>query len=207
MHIEILTDGQRALLDFIRRYKRGYYLVGGTAIALQLGHRQSVDFDLFTSSKVKRLAIKKDVGMLGAPFTFLAEDSEQIHFVINGVKITFFAYPYKVEHPVQFDDVISMPALPSLAAMKAFALGRRAKWKNYVDLYFLLRDHFTITEIACEAHRIFGDSFSARLFREQLSYHKDIDYSEDVDYMPGFTVEAETVKTFLIDRALEGIIP
>jgi len=206
MRIEILTDGQKKLLDFIRQYKRNYYLVGGTAIALQLGHRQSIDFDLFTSSKIKRLAIKKDAGAFGVPFNLLTESADQIHFVMNGVKITFFSYPYEVGHPVQFDNVITMPTLLSLAAMKAFALGRRAKWKDYVDLYFLLRDKFSIGEISHEANRIFSDSFSARLFREQLSFHKDIDYSEEVDYMPGFAVEAETVKAFLIDKALEGVV-
>ena len=52
-----------------------------------------------------------------------------------------------------------MPTLLSLAAMKAFALGRRAKWKDYVDLCFLIRDHFSVPEIIREAQRLFGDSF------------------------------------------------
>jgi len=103
-------------------------------------------------------------------------------------------------------DIISMPSLLSLAAMKAFALGRRAKWKDYVDLHFLLRDHFTVEDISQEARRLFDDSFSDRLFRGQLAYHADIDYSEKVDYMPGHEVDGETVKAQLIDRALEGVV-
>ncbi len=206
MHTEILTPEQSELLRFVRSFKRGFYLVGGTAIALQLGHRRSIDFDLFTSGKIKRLALRRAAEQSGFSFALLGEDVDQIHFILNQVKVTFFAYPYPVEHPVILDDVISMPSLLSLAAMKGFALGRRAKWKDYVDLCFLVRDHFSVSEIACEAHRLFGDSFSDRLFRGQLAYHKDIDYTEAVDFMPGFAVDAETVKAFLIDKALEGVV-
>ncbi|MDR1584211.1 MAG: hypothetical protein LBS55_13325, partial [Prevotellaceae bacterium] len=63
----------------------------------------------------------------------------------------FFNYPYQVEHPVNIDNIITMPALLSLSAMKAFALGRRAKWKDYVDLYFLIKNCFSIDEISREA--------------------------------------------------------
>jgi len=48
MHTEILSKEQKELFPFLKRYQRSFYLVGGTAIALHLGHRRSVDFDLFT---------------------------------------------------------------------------------------------------------------------------------------------------------------
>jgi hypothetical protein len=206
MHTEILSREQGELLKFVSLFKRGFYLVGGTAIALQLGHRRSIDFDLFTSGKIKRLTLRRQAEQAGFPCKLLGEDVDQIHFVLNNVKVTFFAYPYPVEHPVTLDDVVSMPTLLSLAAMKAFALGRRAKWKDYVDLCFLIRDCFPVNEICHEAQRLFGDGFSARLFRGQLAYHADIDYSEEVDFMPGFAVGAEDVRAFLIDKALEGVV-
>jgi len=206
MHTEILSREQAELLPFISAFKRGFYLVGGTAIALQLGHRQSIDFDLFTAAKVKGATLQRQVEQSGFSYKLLGASADQIHFVLNNVKVTFFSYPYPVEHPMTLSDVISMPSLLSLAAMKAFALGRRAKWKDYVDLHFLLRDHFTVTEISLEARRLFGDSFSDRLFRGQLAYHKDMDYSEKVDYMPGHEMDAETVKAVLIAKALEGVI-
>jgi hypothetical protein len=206
MHTEILSREQNELLNFVSTFKRGFYLVGGTAIALQVGHRRSIDFDLFTSAKVKRLTLRRQAEQSGFPCKLLGEDADQIHFVLHGVKVTFFAYPYPVEHPVLLNGVISMPTLLSLAAMKAFALGRRAKWKDYVDLSFLLRDRFSIAEISLEAQQLFGDGFSDRLFRGQLAYHADIDYSEAVDFMPGFAVGAEDVRAFLIDKALEGVV-
>lgn len=74
---------------------------------------------------------------------------------------------------------------------------RRAKWKEYVDLYFVLRDHSSIEELAGKAATIFGDLFSAKLFRQQLCYFEDVDYSEEVSYMPGHEVGEDAVKAFL----------
>ena len=95
-----------------------------------------------------------------------------------------------------------MPSLLSLSAMKAFALGRRAKWKDYVDLYFILNGYFDVKDISIEADRIFGQLFSEKLFYAQLAFHKDLDYSEPVEYMPGFEVEEQVIKDFLIDKSL-----
>ena len=206
MHLDVLTKEQTELLPFLSQFAKRYYLVGGTSVALQLGHRQSIDFDLFTTSTIQRVKLRKCVEQSGFTSRLLSEDVDQIHFVVHGVKVTFFAFPYKVEHPVWLNEVLSMPSLLSLAAMKAFALGRRAKWKNYVDLFFLLRDTCPLQPICQEAGRIFGGSFSDRLFRGQLSFHADIDYSETVDFMPGSAVDPEAIRAFLVDRSLEDVI-
>ena len=147
MHLEILSDQQRELLPFIARFKRSYYLVGGTAIALHVGHRRSIDFDLFTAKKLNKSSIRQRVFELPYSKKTLFEDVDQAHFYINDVKTTFFQYPYPVEHPEMLDNFISIPSLLSLAAMKAFALGRRAKWKDYVDLYFMLKNYFSVKDI------------------------------------------------------------
>ena len=132
------------------------------------------------------------------------EDYDQLHLLTNNVKITFFSYPYPVEHPVKIPSFITMPTLLSLAAMKAYALGRRAKWKDYVDIYFILKDYYTIEEISTEAKNIFGQLFSEKLFREQLAFHDDIDYSEPVEFMVQPVPEDEDeIKNFLIDKATD----
>ena len=205
MHLEILSDQQRELLPFVAQFKRSFYLVGGTAIALQIGHRRSIDFDLFTAQKINKSRIRKKVFELPYSKKTLFDDVDQAHFYINGVKMTFFQYPYPVEHPEMLNNNISMPSLLSLAAMKAFALGRRANWKDYVDLYFIQKNYFAVKDISMEAERIFGQLFSEKLFRAQLAFHKDIDYSESVDYMPGFQVDDQVIKDFLIDKSLQEI--
>ena len=205
MHREILSGQQRELLPFVAQFKRSFYLVGGTAIALHVGHRHSIDFDLFTVKKINKSRIRQKVFELPYNKKTLFSDVDQAHFYINGVKTTFFQYPYPVEHPEMLDGIISMPSLLSLAAMKAFALGRRAKWKDYVDLYFMLNGYFAVKDISTEAERIFGQLFSEKQFRLQLAFHKDIDYSEAVEYLPGFKIDEQVVKDFLIDKALQEI--
>jgi hypothetical protein len=203
MQTEILSEKQKELLPCIAQFKRSFYLVGGTAIALYLEHRRSIDFDLFSLAPLRKSAIKKKLWQTPYKKELIFEDTDQLHLYINGVKTTFFNYPYPVAHPVKLDNVISMPALLSLAAMKAFALGRRAKWKDYVDLYFLIKNHFSIGEIALEAEKLFTTQFSEKLFREQLAFHKDIDYREEVEFMDGYQTSKEEIKDFLIDKALD----
>jgi hypothetical protein len=201
MRKDILTANQVKLLPLIREFSREYYLVGGTAIALHLGHRRSIDFDLFTSGRVKKQSIKRTIDRHPFPVSdLLFEDSEQIHLVIDGVKLTFFSFPYLIDAPVDFEKIIRMPDLLTLAAMKAYALGGRAKWKDYVDLYFLLKDHFSLLQISKKAKDLFGSFYNEKLFREQLCYFQDIDYSEKVDFISQ-SVPDDEMKRFLSDVA------
>jgi hypothetical protein len=204
MEIDIFNNKQKALLPFLKKYSKNYYLVGGTAIALHLGHRASIDFDLFTEKKINSTPIKKDVLTSGFTSTLLSQLQNQIHFVINDVKLTFFQFPYELEAKIKYEDYFRMPDLLTLAAMKAFALGGRGKWKDYVDLYFILRDKLTVEEISNKAKLLFSDSFNPLLFLKQLSYYKDISYDEQVEYMPGFEVAENTIKDFLTEAALKS---
>ena len=86
--------------------------------------------------------------------------------------------------------------------MKAYALGRRSKWKDYVDLYFILKDRFTVQQISDRTTELFGQLFSEKLFRAQLSYFGDIDYNEAVEYLVP-PVPEEEIKSFLIDKATD----
>jgi hypothetical protein len=200
MHKEILDNNQVELLPYIKDFKRSFYMVGGTARALYLGHRRSIDFALFSPSALVKQRIKGK--LLKVPFKQVPifEDYDQLHLQVHNIKVTFFHFPYPVMHPVKVDSYITVPTLLSLAAMKAFALGRRAKWKDYVDLFFILKHHYSIKEICRESEIIFSSQFSGKLFREQLSFHKDIDHSEPIDYLVPAVSEDE-IKEFLIDAA------
>lgn len=202
MHTEILSFEQNELFPFLKRYQRSFYLVGGTAIALHLGHRRSIDFDLFTCTELRKSRIKKSLLEIPYKQVPIFEDYDQLHLFVNNVKITFFSYPYPIEHSIKIDSVISIPSLLSLAAMKAFALGRRSKWKDYVDLYFIIRDFYSIDEISVEASKIFTQQFSEKLFREQLAFHKDIDYTEPVEFLVE-PIDDKVIRDFLLDVATD----
>ncbi len=206
MHKEILSADQNSLLPLIKAFSRDYYLVGGTAIALQIGHRRSIDFDLFTTKRINRLSIRRTIER--ADFRIdrvIWENSEQLHLIINGVKLTFFCYPFAIIPALRFESIIRMPDLVTLAAMKAFALGGRAKWKDYVDLYFLLTDQIGLQQIIDKAKSIFGTSFTEKLFREQLSFFKDMDYEEEVEYLVPAPSE-KMIREFLVKLSIESMI-
>lgn len=198
-HKEILNDKQIELLPLVGEFKREYYLVGGTAIALYLGHRRSIDFDLFKFASLNRKKNLEKVQSSGFPSIVTWNVTDQMNLVVNEVKVTFSQYPFQIKANKVFDNIIRLPELQDLAAMKAYALGRRSKWKDYVDLYFLLKKKFTFDEISQRAVSIYGDLFSDKLFRSQLSYFEDVDYSEEVDYIIADSPSDEEIKQYLID--------
>jgi hypothetical protein len=205
MHFEILSEQQKELLPLVAQFKREYYLVGGTAIALHIGHRQSIDFDLFKKTKLRKSDIYQKIHSKSGNIINGYEDSKQLNLIINSVKFTFFNFPYEVPRNSELKDIIKMPDLLTLASMKAFALGRRAKWKDYVDLYFLIKYHFSIREISAKASEIFKDEFSAKLFRVQLSYFKNINYDEEITFLVENPPTEEEVKAFLIEASLSDL--
>ena len=124
---------------------------------------------------------------------------------IKEVKFTFFSFPHKVPTNSEIKGIIKMPDLLTLAAMKAFALGRRAKWKDYVDLYFILKDFHSLNEISQKAKELFGEMFSDKLFKMQLSYFNGISYEEAVTYVIPNPPTEEEIKLFLTDISISGL--
>lgn len=204
MYPEILSEEQRQLLPFIQSVKKEFYLVGGTAIALQIGHRQSIDFDLFKKSTVRREKIAQSLRDHGYDFQLLFSNAESFHVIVKGVKITFFQFPFDIPAKNSFEG-IRLPDLLQLGAMKAYALGRRAKWKDYLDLYFIIRDHFPLQAVIERAVKLFPGLFSEKLFRQQLCYFEDVDYTEEVSFLPGHEIDETTIKAFLIDIATKEL--
>lgn len=205
MYKEILSDKQLELLPTMAKFHREYYLVGGTAIALHLGHRRSIDFDLFKPSALNH---KKNLDRLtdsGFSYIVTRRVAEQMNLIVNDVKVTFFQYPFPVQPIEKFESCFRMPSLLQLASMKAYALGRRSKWKDYVDLYFLLKDYFSIVQISECATNLFGGLYSEKMFRAQLCYFEDVDYTEEVDYLIPNPPSNEEVRNSLTEIVQQGI--
>ena len=186
LHKEILTKEQTDLLPLLKLFSKDFGLVGGTAIALQIGHRESIDFDLFSLKPFENIKIRRKIRNIKKIDNIMRDEDGQLTFLIGPVHFTFFYYLFPIKFKRHLDAIIAMPNLLTLAAMKAFALGRRAKWKDYVDLYFIIKHFHGIDEIVKKGKEIFAGEFNAKLFREQLSYFKDINYSEEVVYLKGF---------------------
>lgn len=202
MYKEILTEEQKKLLPLVGKFSKDFGLVGGTAIALNIGHRQSIDFDLFSLKKFDNYRIKRKISEYCKIDGILADEEGQYTFLIKGARFAFLHYPYKINFSKKLDNIIKLPNLLTLAAMKAFTLSRRAKWKDYVDLYFIIRDYFPLKEISKHGKKIFGNEFNEKIFRESLSYFQDINYGEKVIFMSGFEVANEIIKKELIKFSL-----
>jgi len=204
MHKEILTKEQVDLLSLVREFKKDFGLVGGTAIALQIGHRRSVDFDLFTLKDFDNARVRSLIKKCGTEIDKTYQDEVgQFSFLASRARFTFLLYPFKISFSKRFEDIARMPDLETLAAMKAYALGRRAKWKDYVDLYFIIRHFCSIKNIVEKCEKIFKGEFNEKKFREQLGYFDDIDYSEKVIFLLGCEVEDNKIKEELIKFSLE----
>ncbi len=119
---------------------KNFYLAGGTALALQLGHRKSIDLDWFTSSAFQNSVIKTEVSKLGN-FKVESEDKNTIHGVLENVKVSFLVYGYPMLYP--FTKILGIRAadIRDIAAMKLDAISSRGSKKDFIDLFFLLQKY------------------------------------------------------------------
>lgn len=201
MHQDILDSSQRELFPFIASFGPMFYLAGGTALALQLGHRQSIDFDLFSSDFIDGQRMRSAIRKSYAIDYVLVDSAEELTVVVHSVKVTFLRYPFQIPHEVVASNQLTMPNPLTIGAMKAFALGQRAKWKDYVDLFFIFQ-RYSLREVVDRATSLFQNEFSEKLFREQLAYHDDINYSERVIFMNGFEIDENTIRERLAEISI-----
>jgi hypothetical protein len=82
MYLNVLSQEQLAIVPLIQNFKREFYLVGGTAIALQIGHRMSIDFDLFKSTKLNTKRILDKIGQSKHKYTVTRRVYEQLNLNI-----------------------------------------------------------------------------------------------------------------------------
>lgn len=202
MHRDILTDKQKELLPLVHKFSKNFGLVGGTAVALHIGHRESIDFDLFSNEAFDTMKIRRKLISSGYHPRVVRDEMGQYTLFIADVQMTFFHYPYPLKFSEDFDGIVYIPDLLTLGAMKIFALGRRAKWKDYVDLAFIVKEHYSLNDIIKKAKEIFLEECNERIVREQLSYFEDINYAEEVVYRPGYEMTEDEVKKILLETSL-----
>jgi len=147
MYWDILDSKRKKLLSqlgFLSRY--GFYLAGGTALALELNHRTSLDFDFYTKRKFDN---KKLFQELEKKFknTILIQKAEQTLIVkINEVEVSFFHYPYPLIFPSIKLKGVNLASKEDIAAMKIIAISDRGTKRDFIDIYFLLEE-FSLEEI------------------------------------------------------------
>lgn len=195
MHLEAITSKRRKIFDKLKDFSE-YYLAGGTALALQIGHRVSIDFDLFAKENISSNLLRKIRRVFkDNQIKIIVSHSEQLSVKINNTKIDFVKYNFPlVSEPIKFEG-LKILSVPEIALTKAFTLSYRGTMKDYVDLYFILKEKYiTLKEIKKGAEKKYKDEFNFRLFLEQVVYLEDIQ-EEEIEFLRD-KVAKEEIKTF-----------
>ena len=179
---EILPDSQREVWSLLKpAAKMGFTLYGGTAIALQLGHRRSVDFDLFTDRNLNESALLREM-----PFLKHAQ-------VLQASKNTLtMAYPVDKDHVkismfggIDFGRVgtpliangneLPVASLDDLMSTKLKVILQRAEKKDYMDIAEMIRSGVSLEKGIGSACAMFGKTFPPKDCLAALTYFKDGD--------------------------------
>ena len=142
LHIEVLESGTLGILRAVLANEafQSFNLVGGTALALQFGHRLSIDLDFFTTDPFDKELAKAELAAIGN----WATDSENkigLRGQLNSVKMDFVTYRYPLLAPTVLIDNIRMLSQADISAMKLSAVTNRGAKKDFYDIFFLLRRH------------------------------------------------------------------
>ena len=150
-------------------------LVVGTALALQLGHRKSIDIDLFGKIDSDELAISKELDKIGSVTRLKKSENINI-YTINGIKVDIVNYHYKwLEKPIIEDNLI-LADKKDIAAMKLSAITGRGLKKDFIDLFFLLK-HYNLKQMLGFYNQKYYDG-SIFMVLKSLSYFDDANNDE-----------------------------
>ena len=178
---------------------KGFRLVGGTALALQYGHRQSVDLDFFGSPTVSQEDTIDVLSSLGN-ITIHNRTDKILQVVLRGIKVDVIDYSrYGWIDPPVVDDGIVLASPCDIAAMKINAVEGRGSRKDFVDIYMLLQ-HYTLGELL-DFYSMKYPNYS--IFRALLS----LTYFDDAETqaMPKTFIPQtwEVIKAYISDKVKE----
>lgn len=171
---DVLSSTKKVVFEKLAALKRVGVLAGGTALAFQLGHRRSFDFDIFTSKEIPSEFAWEVKKVFGKIKVIKESETELTFFTPKKVKITFFHYPFKSLYKIIKTKSISIFDWRDIAADKAYTLGRRPIYRDYVDIFFIIKKGHPLKDILSDAKRKFSGLFSEKLFLGQLIYFSDI---------------------------------
>lgn len=199
MHHEALTDDGKIIWPLLKSFD-DFYLAGGTALALQIGHRVSVDFDLFSLKDINNNLLSKAKKVFQQHTVSPSiNNPDELTVLVGNVKTTFLKYPFPVIQELVALDGISALSVKEIATTKAYSIGRRGTFKDYVDLYFIISENYaSLKEVVDLADKKFSHEFNSRLFLEQLIFMDDINEIE-IKFLKN-AVSKNTILDFFIEE-------
>ncbi|MBC7776268.1 MAG: nucleotidyl transferase AbiEii/AbiGii toxin family protein [Phycisphaerae bacterium] len=156
----------------------GFNLAGGTALALQIGHRKSVDLDFFGARPIDKDEMVALLEVLG-DLHVLQHSRNILIFNLDGIKVDFVNYKYLWLREITINEGIRLVSLPDIGAMKLGAIAGRGKKRDFTDLYFLLKK-FTLTKLLAFYREKYPDGNEFLVLRS-LTYFDDADEDKDLE--------------------------
>lgn len=198
LHTEVLEPGT---LDILRAVLTtdtfdSFCLVGGTALALQFGHRLSEDLDFFTPEAFDKELVKFELQQIGN-WQVDSENKIGLRGKLNGIKMDFVTYRYPVLQPFTVIEGVRMLSLADISAMKLSAITNRGAKKDFYDVYFLLKE-FGFSQL-CDWYRQKFDTNNLFMLLKSLTYFNDAEQSQTPTVLTQ-TVSWNSVKQTLLDE-------
>jgi hypothetical protein len=177
LHLEVLGARQLAVLRRLGpgMASLGLYLGGGTAVALYLGHRRSVDLDWFSAERVADpLALVQALRDEGAAFTTTQVARGTAHGSVSGVRVSLLEYRYALLEPALLwpECGCLIASLPDLACMKLAAVAQRGSKRDFVDVYALAQQYLPLGDLISLYRRKYAVEDAAHLLYS-LAYFED----------------------------------
>ncbi len=178
--LDVLPRPQQALWPDLRQVPKTFVLYGGTGLSLRLGHRQSIDFDFFTSEKLIPERLIQTIPFL-TDGKVLQNESQTLTMAIDrggAVKVSFFGglNMGRVRDPEEtIDGILRVASLLDIAATKAKVVQQRAESKDYLDIIAILDHGIKLPEMLGAARALYGDQFNPMFTMKSLSYFGDGD--------------------------------
>lgn len=146
IHTDILSDAQINLLDQLSKAltHTSYYLAGGTALALRLGHRLSKDYDWFINRVEDPEDLFNMLRRFGISFSVISTARETVYVRIESVQVSFIGYDYPMLEPPEITsskNPFRIAGLDDIACMKLSAIASRGSRKDFTDLHFLIKGY------------------------------------------------------------------
>ena len=190
-------------LSFIRKFT----LVDGTALSLQLGHRQSEDLDfIYDGEKIPTVTIKRQIAKEFSDYRLIREDKDyQLDFLIEQVKVTFFSsgavlVPFAVMKFSEKYQNINIANINIIAVLKMATLSQRNTIRDYYDLYFIVRYVLPLSEIIEQSKKMLPN-ISAITYTETIIYTRDLlENSIEYHLNPKEVVTKEEISAFFIEE-------
>jgi hypothetical protein len=183
-----------------------FILGGGTALAMQIGHRISVDLDFFTETEFSTDLVLRKIKQLGFTTQILQEEKGTLTVVIDGVKVSFFHYPYPFVDKSISSKGIPIAGILDIASMKIIAISQRGAKRDFVDLYFILQD-VPFWKIAENLIGRFGaDRINPLNIGKSLVYFNDADIDPEPQYLVKPIPKWDLIKKFFARNVQQMVI-